>query len=116
MLLEKRSDLDDALSSKVSVCVLLGAEDTKAGAVHGFLEPKTWGNLPWQTWFLVTDLLLLTEEEREEWFGADRDYVFLGRNSKVVTGSGLCEKDLLLKSGACYFGNVQRKFAQADLQ
>lgn len=112
-----RRELDFALNSAVSLCILIGQQESSAGKVYTGLDTGTWGNEPWQLWFLVTDRSVLSDEETEEWYGSDTsiDYVFLGRNTKTVTSRGSA-KDDLLDGNECDYITCIEKFAETDMQ
>jgi hypothetical protein len=112
-----RKELNVALNSAVSLCILIGQQASSAGKVHTDLETGTWGNEPWQRWFLVTDRSVLSDEETEKWYGSDTsiDYVFLGRNTKAVVSRGIAKDDLLVGDECDYITCIE-KFAEADLQ
>ena len=114
ILTDDRTELDDALGSDKSICVLRGAEQSDPGKTHGCLEGN-WGPQPWHKWYLVTNETLLTADEISTWFEDDpaNDYAFLGRNTNVVTSNGASSSDLL-DGGACDFLTYIKKFAQAD--
>lgn len=116
ILVDGRGALDDALSEDVSICVLVGTEESDAGSVHACMDEGEWGENPWHRWFLVTDPDLLTEDEREHWFDGDpaKDYAFLGRTTKEMTSSGRARSELL-EDGGCDYLTYIEKFAEADL-
>ena len=73
-----REELDIALNNSVSLCILIGTQDSLSGKLHANLDTGTWGNEPWQSWFLVTDRNILSGNEKEKWFSGNDafDYVF----------------------------------------
>ena len=116
ILTNDRTELDNALGSEKSICVLLGNPTSDPGIVHTCLDGN-WGPQPWQNWFLVADPALLTASENSTWFNDDPavDYAFLGRTSKDVTSNGRSSDDLL-DGGRCDFLTYLSKFAEADQQ
>ena len=116
ILNDDRTELDNALASNKSICVLRGAVQSDPGKVHVCLEGN-WGPQPWHKWFLVTNEALLTANEISTWFDDDPaiDYAFLGRNTNDVTSNGTSSDDLL-DGGECDFLTYLEKFAEADLK
>lgn len=111
-----RDKLDAALNNNLSICVLIGIPGSDPDKVHTCMDRKTWGNKPWQRWFIVTNPAKLTPAERQLWFpSASTNYVFLGRNTKAVVSSGSVSSDLRLNNKCDYIA-FKQKFAQADAQ
>lgn len=116
ILTDDRTELDNALGSDKSICVLRGAEESDPGKVHVCLEGN-WGPQPWYRWFLVTDEALLSDAEKSTWFDDNPaiDYAFLGRTTNDVTSTGTSSSDLL-DGGVCDNFAYITKFAEADLK
>jgi hypothetical protein len=117
ILNDDRTELDNALGSDKSICILRGAVQSDPGKVHACLEgdPNT---QPWHRWFLVTDEALLSADEKSTWFSDNPaiDYAFLGCTTNDVTSNGTSSDDLLLPNGGeCDFPTFLDKFAEADL-
>ena len=116
ILNDDRSALDAALNENVSICVLIGDEQSVLGSVHKCLEGN-WDPQPWYRWFLISNPGLLTSAEISTWFGvgSSNDYVFLGRTTKSVITNGSAGNDLMIQ-GVCDYLMYVEKFSEADLQ
>jgi hypothetical protein len=110
-----RSKVDDSLEQDFSICILVGGASSSPAKVHACMDARGWGDEPWNKWFLITDPRVLSDEEKNQWFGRDskHDYVFLGRTSKGITSSGQAKRDLLV-GGECDYITFIEKFAEAD--
>lgn len=71
---EDRTRLDQALGNpRLTVLLLSGVEESKAGKVYDFVSNKNWE--PFRRFFLITDLTVLSEAEQTRWFdGTNTDY------------------------------------------
>lgn len=85
---ELRAAIEEDDRKQFVALLLSGTEDSSAGQVHSFLEDK--GLEPWRKYFLITDLAVLDERQRKDWFGgANTDrYAVLKRTTKEVVLSG----------------------------
>ena len=117
ILTDNRNKLDEALNKDVSICILLGTENSDPARVHTCMDEGGWGEEPWQRWFLVSSSNLLTTDEHRRWFDNHpaKGYAFLGRTTKAATSNGTAGTDLL-DGGDCDYLTYIAKFAEADLQ
>lgn len=102
---QSRKRLDKAIDKNGHpdwiVLLLSGADGSIAEQIHDFLKEESKnGNLePWRKYYLITDLDVLEESERDAWFGGANTerYAVLQRETKkvVLTGSVL---DLLISN------------------
>jgi hypothetical protein len=114
ILTDDRGPLDDELSiKKRTIIVLSGDEDTKSGEIHEFIEERDWD--PWDRWFLVTDLSILTPEESYGWFidKPNRHAVLGGTTPKVIAQKGSVNK-LLRQNGKPSATKISKAFAKGD--
>lgn len=118
ILTDDRSKLDKACADpKTTVLVLSGTEGSRAETIHKCMEEGGWE--PWYRWFLITDLLLLTDNEKKSWFGGDNQdrYAVLGGNPpKIVAAKGNVEALLLPDSNECDTLTIMEELSKGDKQ
>jgi hypothetical protein len=92
VIMQDRSKLDEAIDQNGDprwiVLLLSGAKGSTAGQIHGFIDSA--GLEPWRKYFLITDIGVLDESERNAWFaGAHTErYAVLKRKTKKVAWTG----------------------------
>jgi hypothetical protein len=85
-----RSPLDASLiDATATIFILLGAPDSRAGAVHTAMLSKNWQ--PYQKFYLISDTTILTAAELKQWLNGQTPdcYVVLGGSvPKTVAQNG----------------------------
>lgn len=113
---EGKARLKKTLGNKrLTVLLLLGARDSKAGEVHEFFMKDTWED--WRRCFLIMDPALLTPAEKSRWFGvgnSDRYAVVGGRKTPKDLGKRGPIKDLLNSRGKPDVFNIAKAFGSGD--
>jgi hypothetical protein len=113
-----RTRLDQALANERHTLLLLcGSRQSQAGIIHAAL--KTMGLAPWRRYFLITNLTLLTDQEKQTWFDnaqSDR-YALLGGRilPKTVAVSGPIT-DLLRADGKPGARKIRAAYNQGGRQ
>jgi len=116
ILTDDRSMLDKACAdSRTTILVLSGTKGSRAETVHGCMEDGDWE--PWYRWFLITDLRLLTADEKNRWFAGnnqDRYAVLGGDPPKSVAAQGKAEALLLPDSTECDTLTIMEELSKGD--
>ena len=97
IIVNDRTELNAALSNyDLTLMLMLGKEDTRAGVLHQALEDGSWED--WHHWFLITNADSLTDDERAEWLpdGVVLVYVVLGGDAPKGAAQHGSVGDLLL--------------------
>ena len=103
--------LDD---DELSILVLSGAAaGSDARRVHDEVEELFERQQTWRRTVLVTDLALLTADERRDWLDQPDRHAFVARRSRRTTGKGTVG-DLLKQNGEPSRRDLRRGFSTAD--
>ena len=114
---QSRSRLDTAIDpdGDITWVVLLssGADGSTAEQIHEYMGDK--GLEPWRKYFLITDLDVLTESERNEWFGGANTewYAVLKQETKEVVCTGPVS-ELLRVNGKPSILNIRKAFIKGE--
>jgi len=116
IITQDREELDKALQDPfATVLILAGGTGSQCREVHDFVDSRTWEQ--WYRWFLITDLSVLSNEERMSWFGGDvlEQYAVLGGklSPKNVAQQGAIN-NLLNKDGSPSYLRMRRAFLAGD--
>ena len=118
ILTNDRSKLDEACANtRTTVFVLSGTKGSQAETIHKCMEEGGWET--WYRWFMLTDLSLLTDDEKNIWLGGDNQdrYAVLGGNPpKTVATKGDVEALLLPDSNECDTLTIMEELSKGDAQ
>jgi hypothetical protein len=118
ILTDDRSELDkDCADARTTILVLSGTEESDAGTIHACMEDNGWEL--WYRWFLITDLSLLTNDEKNDWFEGNNQerYTVLGGNPpKSVAAAGRVKDLLLPHSDECDILTIRKELAKGDVR
>jgi hypothetical protein len=107
-----RTLLDKALKSKAMTLLLVSNEEGEdAEAVHDTAEEVLKAG---QKVFLLTDLALLTQDERKTWFKDGGFYAVVGGSDRVVAIRGTLD-ELMLSDGKPSKIEIRFVLARGDL-
>lgn len=114
---QDRTKLDEAIDENGDpnwvVLLLSGADGSKAEEIHDYMEDK--GLEEWRKYFLITDLTVLDESERAEWFGGANmeRYAVLKQKTKEVAADGPVS-ELLRTNGKPNIVKIRRAFTKGE--
>lgn len=117
VIAQDRSKLDEAIDENGDpnwvVLLLSGAEGSKAGDIHDYMEDK--GLEAWRKYYLITDISVLMPSERTQWFGEinTEKYAVLKRKTKEVAVSGPVS-ELLRANGKPNIIKIRRAFTKGE--
>lgn len=114
---DDRSELERARGeAQTTILVLSGTEESRAGTIHACMEEDGWED--WYRWFLITDLNVLTEEEKNARFegnNTERYAVLGGGPPKNVAARGRVNDLMLPNSDECDTLTIQEELAKGDV-
>jgi hypothetical protein len=109
---QDRGPLDDALQDPTTTLLILsGEQDSEAKAVDDLAEEGI--TEPWRKTFLLLDLSVLSETEKEKWVSSEDRYAVYKTSSDKVVQKGPAS-DFILPSGGPSILKIRRAFAQGD--
>jgi hypothetical protein len=118
ILTDDRSELNKGCANaRTTILVLSGTEESRAGTIHECMEDNGWEG--WYRWFLITNLSVLTSDEKNAWFEGnnhERYAVLGGAPPKSVAARGRVKDLLLPGNDECDILTIQEELAKGDMR
>jgi len=112
LISQDRRPIDDALRDPTTTLLILsGGQDSDAKAVHDLAQVGI--TEPWRKTFLLLDLSVLSETEKEKWMNSENRYAVYKTSSDKVAQQGPVS-DFILSSGKPSILKIRSAFAKGD--
>jgi hypothetical protein len=109
---QDRRLLDEALRDPTKTLLILsGGQDSEAKSVHDLAQEGI--TEPWRKTFLLLDLSVLSETEKEKWVSSENRYAVYKTSSDTVAQEGAVS-DFILPSGKPSILKIRSAFAKGD--
>lgn len=116
IITDDRSRLNSALEdARTTILVLSGTRESSAGTIHACMEDDGWED--WYRCFMITDLGVLTNDEKNAWFEGnnnERYAVLGGARPKSIAARGSITDLLFPDSNECDILKIEEELAKGD--